>query len=136
LLFACHISIQIKRVLQILAPALRASLPVTPGHNDQLNLFLKLKKEELFAAVDASVDSLKKQLEMAHCKYQTATQAKANLQATAAASKDPSKFSTFKGAGGTIDDFHKGLEDRIGESVDFFLTREDCNITLQMHHTL
>ena len=104
--------------MQILAPALRASLPVTPGCNDQLNLFLKLQKEDLFAAVDASVDSLKKQLEMAHCKHQTATQAKAGLQE--AASKDPSKFSTYKGAGGTIDDFHKGLEDRIGESVDFF----------------
>ena len=73
------------------------------------------------------MESLKQQLEIAHSIVQKATDAKVQLQE--AASKEPTKFSTFKAAGGTIDDFFKGLEDRIGEHVDMFLTQEGCYIT-------
>jgi hypothetical protein len=106
-------------VLQFFAPVLRANL--TDG-DEQVKCFAKLQKEDLFAAVDASVESLKRQLETVHSIIQQATDAKVQLRE--AASKEPTKFSTFKAAGGTIDDFFKGLEDRIGERVlMFFYTR-------------
>jgi len=98
--------------LQALAPALRANFT---GADEQARRFAKLQREELFAAVDASLESLKQQLEIVHSIVKKATDAKVQLQE--AVDKDPAnkKFSTFKAAGGTIDDFFKGLEDRIGE---------------------
>ncbi len=81
-----------------------------------------MQREELFAAVDASLESLKQQLEIVHGLVKKATDANVELQE--AVEKDPAnkKFSTFKAAGGTIDDFFKGLEDRIGEHADVFHT--------------
>ncbi len=72
---------------------------------------------DLRAAVDASMESLQQQLEMMHSSVKKATEAKLQLQEDV--DKDPTntKFSTFKAAGGTIDDFFNGLEDRIGEHV-------------------
>ena len=61
--------------------------------------------------MDASLESLKQQLEIVHSIVKKATDAKVQLQEAV----DNKKFSTFKAAGGTIDDFFKGLEDRIGE---------------------
>jgi hypothetical protein len=107
------------RVLQALAPALRANFT---GSDDQARCFAKLQREDLFAAVDASVESLKQQLEHVHALVKKATEAAVKLQE--AASKEPTKFSTFKSAGGTIDDFFKGLEDRIGEHAHAFCTSE------------
>ena len=66
------------------------------------------------------MESLKQQLEHVHALVKKATEKKVQLQE--AASQEPTKFSTFKAAGGTIDDFFKGLEDRIGESFDWFDT--------------
>jgi hypothetical protein len=80
-----------------------------------------LQTADLFAAVEASKQSLKQQLEHVHALVKAATEKKVKLQE--AASKEPTKFSTFKAAGGTIDDFFKGLEDRIGEAFDVFGTR-------------
>jgi hypothetical protein len=70
------------------------------------------------------VDSLKQQLEYVHSLVAKATDAKFQLQE--AVSKDPTnkKFSTFKAAGGTIDDFFQGLEDRIGKYSDAFFDSE------------
>jgi hypothetical protein len=75
--------------------------------------------------VEASMEALKLQLEMVHGFVKKAADAKVQLQE--AINKDPhnKKFSTFKAAGGTIDDFFKGLEDRIGEYVDAFCSSED-----------
>jgi hypothetical protein len=103
--------------LQVLAPALRAHLTVG---DDQVKVFARLQTEDLFAAVDASMQSLKQQLEVVHSIVKKATDAQVQLQE--AVDKDPAnkKFSTFKAAGGTIDDFFKGLEDRIGEHADVF----------------
>ena len=103
--------------LQIFAPALRAHLTVG---DDQVKCLTKLQTADLFAAVDASMESLKQQLEHVHALVKKATEKKVQLQE--AASKEPTKFSTFKAAGGTIDDFFKGLEDRIGEAFDRFDT--------------
>ena len=63
------------------------------------------------------LESLQQQLEMMHSSVKKATEAKLQLQEDV--DKDPTnkKFSTFKAAGGTIDDFFNGLEDRIGEHV-------------------
>ncbi len=74
--------------------------------------------------MDASLESLKQQLEIVHGIVKKSTDAKVQLQE--AVDKDPAnnKFSTFKAAGGTIDDFFKGLEDRIGEHADVFCTSE------------
>jgi hypothetical protein len=124
LLFFCSFFLHQTHILQVFAPALRAYLT---GGDGQLKCFAKLQKEDIFASVDASVESLKQQLEIVRSIVQKATDAKVKLQE--AASKEPTKFSTFKAAGGTIDDFFKGLEDRIGEHVDMFLTQEGCYIT-------
>jgi hypothetical protein len=113
------------RVLQALAPALRANLT---GTDDQARRFAKLQREDLFAAVDASMESLKLQLEVVHGLVKKATDAKVQLQE--AVDNDPAnkKFSTFKAAGGTIDDFFKGLEDRIGEDTDAFCASESSYV--------
>ena len=105
--------------MQIFAPALRAHLTVG---DDQVKCLTKLQTADLFAAVEASMESLKQQLQHVHALIKKATEAKVQLQE--AASKEPTKFSTFKAAGGTIDDFFKGLEDRIGEHAGAFCTSE------------
>jgi hypothetical protein len=76
-----------------------------------------LHTADLRVAVDASMESLQQQLEMMHSSVKKATEAKLQLQEDI--DKDPTntKFSTFKAAGGSIDDFFSGLEDRIGEHV-------------------
>ena len=127
LLLSCRISIQMKHFfLQIFAPALRAHLTVG---DDQVKCLTKLQTADLFAAVEASMESLKLQLEHVHALVKEATEKKVQLQE--AASKEPTKFSTFKAAGGTIDDFFKGLEDRIGEAFDIFDTRMlPCDIIM------
>ena len=99
-------------VLQVFAPALRAHLA---AGDDQVKSFIKLQTADLFAAAEASMESLKQQLEHVHALVKKAAEAKVQLQE--AASKEPTKFSTFKAAGGTIDDFFKGLEDRIGDLI-------------------
>ncbi len=104
--------------LQIFAPAIRALLTVG---DDQVKCLTKLQTADLFAAVEASMESVKLQLEHVHALVKKATEKKVQLQE--AASKQPTKFSTFKAAGGTIDDFFKGLEDRIGEAFDVLDTR-------------
>ena len=114
--------------MQALAPALRALLT---GTDDQARRFAKLQREDLFVAVDASMESLKQQLEIVHSIVKKATDAKVQLQE--AVGNDPAnkKFSTFKAAGGTIDDFFKGLEDRIGEHTDSLYQRKlACFVTL------
>jgi hypothetical protein len=100
---------------QIFAPALRAHLAVG---DDQAKCFSQLQTADLSAAVEASMESLKQQLEQVHALVKKATEA--NVQLREAVSKEPTKFSTFKAAGGTIDDFFMGLEDRIGEPFDIF----------------
>jgi len=100
------------------APALRAYFDVKVG-DDQVNHFAELRKEDVFAAAEASMESLKQQLGSVHSSVQKATAKRVQLQE--ALDKNPnSKFSTFKAAGGTIDDFFDGLEDRIGApNLDF-----------------
>jgi hypothetical protein len=111
--------------LQALAPALRANVT---GGDDPVKCFAKMQTGDLFAAVEASTESLKLQLELVHRLVKKATDAKVQLQE--AINKDPhnKKFSSFKAAGGTIDDFFKGLEDRIGEYADAFCTSEDSDL--------
>ena len=104
---------------QVLAPAIRAHLS---GGDDQVKRFAKLQTADLFAAVDASLESIKQRLKMMHSSVKTATEARSQLEEDA--DKDPTnkKFSTYKGAGGSIDDFFNGLEDRIGERDGAFVT--------------
>ena len=96
--------------MQNLAPAIRACVT---GADNQLTRFAGVSEEALCAAVDASVESLKQQLLQVHRKVNMAIAAQAQLQE--ALDKDPGKFSIRKMATGSIDDFHKGLQDRIGE---------------------
>ena len=105
---------------QVLAPAIRAHLS---GGDDQVKRFAKLQTADLFAAVDASLESIKQRLTKMHSSVKTATEARSQLEEDA--DKDPTnkKFSTFKGSGGSIDDFFNGLEDRIGERDGAFVTR-------------
>ncbi len=79
--------------------------------------FAKLQTADLFAAVEASICSIKQQLENMQSSVKKAIEAKSQIEE--GVGKDPTnkKFLTFKAAGGSVDDFFKGLEDRIG---DFF----------------
>ena len=63
--------------------------------------------------MDASVDSLKQHLLQVHRDVIKSVRAQVKLQETLG--KDPGKFSIRKMATGSIDDFHKGLQDRIGK---------------------
>jgi hypothetical protein len=104
-------------LIQAFAPALRAHLSCG---DDQVKCFAKLQTADLCAAVDASLESLKQQLIMMHSSVQKAIEATLQLQKDVDEDPTNQKFSTFKAAGGTIDDFFNGLEDRIGEDVGVF----------------
>ena len=69
------------------------------------------------------MQSLKLQLEIVHALVKKATDAKGQLQEAIDKDRTNKKFSTFKAAGGTVDDFFKGLEDRIGDFVYAFCMR-------------
>ena len=64
--------------------------------------------------MDASVNFIKQRLLLTHRKVQSARRAKANFLAQKL--KTPNKkFSIREMSTGSIDDFHEGLHDRIGE---------------------
>ncbi len=86
--------------------------------------FADVSESALCEAVDASTGLLKRQLIHAHRKIKQAFHAKAKLQE--ALDKDPGKFAIRKMATGSIDDFHKGLRDRIGKSNDHSTTCFFC----------
>ena len=68
----------------------------------------------LLAAVDASVESLKHQLLRVHREVKDVAHAKLKLEEALKNGLD--KYSCIrKMATGSIDDFHKGLSDRIGK---------------------
>lgn len=82
------------------------------GTNNLVARFAEVSEDALLASVDASIDSLKEQLLQVHRKVVKSVHAQGRLQETIG--KDPGKFSIRKMATGSIDDFHKGLQDRIG----------------------
>ena len=67
----------------------------------------------LLAAVDASVESLKHQLLRVHREVKDVAHAKLKLEEALKNGLD--KYAIRKMATGSIDDFHKGLSDRIGK---------------------
>jgi hypothetical protein len=100
-------------VEQVVAPAIRAI--VGAGEDDLLKRFAQLGQDELHVAACASVASIHLRLQAVHRQVHDAAIAESkHLEALA---KDPGKFSVFKMAAGTIDDFHKGLMDRIGQGL-------------------
>jgi hypothetical protein len=98
------------RILQVAAPAIRAI--IGPGEDDQLLRFAQLEQDELHAAALATAATMHLQLQAVHKQVRDAAIAKSRHLEVAA--QNPGKFSVFKMASGTIDDFHKGLLDRIG----------------------
>ena len=97
--------------LQMLAPALRACLS---SSDNQLKCFSDVSGAALLAAVDASVESLKQQLLLMHREVKDVVRAKVKLEESLQNGSD--KYSIRKMATGSIDDFHKGLADRIGKT--------------------
>ena len=93
-----------------MAPAVRVCIA---GTGSQLQHFANLELDVLTAAFEASIETLKKQAHKAHRELQKAMRASAKLQESSTGSS--SKFSIRTMATGSIDDFHKGLQDRIGE---------------------
>ena len=93
-----------------MAPAARACLA---GSGSQLMRFANVEPDVLSAAVEASMETLQMQAHKTHRELQKAMRASAKLQESIAS--DPGKFSIYTMATGSIDDFHKGLQDRIGE---------------------
>ena len=102
--------------MQNLTPAIRACIT---GADNQVTRFAEVSQESLCAAVDASVEALKQQLLQLQRKINKAVRAQAKLQEEL--DKDPGKFSIRKMATGSIDDFHKGLQDRIGKRHAYIL---------------
>ena len=96
--------------LQMLAPALRACLS---SSDNQLKHFADVSEGALLAAVDASVELLKQHLLRVHREVKDVAHAKLELEEALKNGLD--KYSIRKMATGSIDDFHKGLSDRIGE---------------------
>ncbi len=94
----------------MLAPALRACIS---SSDSQLKSFSDVSESALFTAVDASVELLKQQLLRVHREVKEAVRAK--LKLSASLENGLEKYSIRKMATGSIDDFHKGLADRIGE---------------------
>jgi hypothetical protein len=104
--------VTLKAHLQMLAPALRACLS---SSDNQLKHFADVSEGALLAAVDASVESLKQQLLRVHREVKDVAHAKLKLEEALKDGLD--KYSIRKMATGSIDDFHKGLSDRIGNKV-------------------
>ncbi len=96
----------------MLAPALRACLS---SSDNQLKHFADVSEGALLAAVDASVESLKQHLLRVHREVKDV--ARAELKLEEALKNGLDKYSIRKMATGSIDDFHKGLSDRIGNIV-------------------
>ncbi len=101
----------VEMILQVLASALRACLS---SSDNQLKHFADLSEGALLAAVGASVESLKQQLLRVHREIKGVAHAKLKLEEALKNGLD--KYSIRKMATGSIDDFHKGLSDRIGET--------------------
>jgi hypothetical protein len=104
--------------LQLLAPALRACLS---SSDSQLKCFSNVSEAALLAAVDASVESLKQQLLRTHRELKDVVRAKVELEESLKNGSE--KYSIRKMATGSIDDFHKGLSDRIGKEKQARLSR-------------
>ncbi len=104
--------------MQLLAPALRACLS---SSDSQLKHFADVSKDALLAAVDASVESLTQQLLRIHRELKDVVRAKVELEESLRNGSE--KYSIRKMATGSIDDFHKGLSDRIGEKKQARLSR-------------
>ena len=98
-------------IFQMFAPALRACLS---SSDNQLKCFANVSENALLSAVDASVESLKQQLLCLHRQVKDVALAKLNLEESLKNGLE--KYSIRKMATGSIDDFHKGLADRIGET--------------------
>ena len=96
--------------LQMLAPALRACLS---SSGSQLKCFSDVSEAALLAAVDASVEFLKQHLLRMHRDVKGVVRAKVKLEESLQNGSE--KYSIRQMATGSIDDFHKGLSDRIGE---------------------
>lgn len=115
----------------MLAPALRACLS---GSDSQLKCFSDVSETALLAAVDASVASLKQLLLRVHQDIKEVMRAKLNH--SAALENGVEKYSIRKMATGSLDDFHKGLSDRIGEqkrarwSRHFFAAHVRCDVCI------
>ena len=95
----------------MIAPALRACIS---GSDNPVTSFADVSEEALFGAVDASIHSIKHQLLQTHRRVKSAVRAKAKIQEEM--DREPSKkFSIREMSTGSIDDFHEGLHDRIGD---------------------
>ena len=96
--------------LQNAAPTLRVCIS---GSKHQISSFAEVSEEALLLAIEASMKIMKSRAIKLHQRVKIAMRAKAQLQEDI--DKCPGKFSIRTMATGSIDDFHKGLQDRIGE---------------------
>jgi hypothetical protein len=96
----------------MIAPALRACIA---DHDNAVTSIADVSEEAVCGAVDASVNFMKQRLLQTHRKVKSVVRAKAKIQEDSA--KQPNKkFSIREMSTGSIDDFHEGLHDRIGEA--------------------
>ena len=98
--------------LQVIAPALRACIA---GSDNPVTSFADVSEETVCGAVDASIHSIKQRLLQTHRRVKSAVRAKAKIQEEMDGDSSK-KFSIREMSTGSIDDFHEGLHDRIGET--------------------
>jgi len=94
---------------QFAAPLLRV---LAPGGADQLDRLALLTADQLHAAAAASAVVLQQQLFKLQQLLQDISRAQDNLKEQL--DKEPGKYQIKKMEVGSIDDFHRGLTDRIG----------------------
>jgi hypothetical protein len=95
----------------MIAPALRACIA---GSDNPVTSFADVSEETVCGAVDASIHSIKQRLLQTHRRVKSAVRAKAKIQEEMDGDSSK-KFSIREMSTGSIDDFHEGLHDRIGE---------------------
>ncbi len=95
----------------MIAPALRACIA---GSDNPVTSFADVSEETVCGAVDASIHSIKQRLLQTHRRVKSAVRAKAKIQEEMDGDSSK-KFSIREMSTGSIDDFHEGLHNRIGE---------------------
>jgi hypothetical protein len=95
--------------MQVIAPALRAHVP---SGCDQLSCLTSLTAQQLDAATNASMSSLRDNLHKAHQQLRDINQAQHSLKEEL--NKEPGKYQIRKMEVGSTEHFHAGLTDRIG----------------------
>ncbi len=115
--------------LKSFAPALRAH---APNGCNQLEAFRKVTTDQMHAATTASLNSMEEQLRKVQKMLNQVCDAQERLKDLL--DQEPGKYQTRKMEIGSVEDFHKGLTDRIGApNLDYNRSMRAEHCTLGGH---